>query len=647
MPLHANVYRYDRLNRIKGMDVYHGAPATDLSALANNNDYRTAYSYDPNGNLLTLERNAHGSNRDMDRFTYHYTAGTNQLEYVDDTQPAANWPDDLDDQNLDNYEYDLKGRLTKDALAGIGQYGIAWTLHDKVRSVTRETTSDLDELHFRYGPMGHRTVKEVRPRIGGNTTTEDQWTTTYYIHDAQGNPMAIYRRSYQPTQAGTYRDQLMADGLPVYGSARLGMNQRPSLYRPEFSTTGFDGLHFAGRSYTQMPSPWVADDHAARTLGLKAYELANHLGNVLTTVSDRRMAVPDAGNPSLLDSYLADVRSVSDYYPFGSLLPGRHENSSSSRYLFQGQEHDDEINGAVGTSYAFEYRIHNPLIGRMLSIDPLAAQYPWNSPYAFSENRVIDAIELEGLEAVRLADQEVKNGTLTILKVPGVFAVAHTYQNTTTASAVTQQGPNQTTVSESFWAKAVLWWDGKAPLLTSVRAIFSHTINPQSPYNWAIRQFQTMPTHSNGTKTRAYWGNVNVYTHIVGQAFAAALFGSDNARFVGDMHERIPAEAAKFNGDMNSAGWGIEYDGARDLINNEYGRALGIHIMADWQAQNCGPLDEGFSAFFLNRVHEYLINTFPDMAKYLRSDYPNDDANLAGFTARWQQAYRAYLNGEW
>lgn len=32
-------------------------------------------------------------------------------------------------------------------------------------------------------------------------------------------------------------------------------------------------------------------------------------------------------------------------------------------------------------------------------MDPLTAKYPWNSPYAFSENKLISAIELEGLEA--------------------------------------------------------------------------------------------------------------------------------------------------------------------------------------------------------------------------------------------------------
>ena len=45
--------------------------------------------------------------------------------------------------------------------------------------------------------------------------------------------------------------------------------------------------------------------------------------------------------------------------------------------------------------------MHDPRIGRFFARDPLFKEYPWNSPYAFSENRVIDAIELEGLEKVQ------------------------------------------------------------------------------------------------------------------------------------------------------------------------------------------------------------------------------------------------------
>jgi hypothetical protein len=42
--------------------------------------------------------------------------------------------------------------------------------------------------------------------------------------------------------------------------------------------------------------------------------------------------------------------------------------------------------------------MHDPRVGRFFAIDPLEMSYPWNSPYAFSENRVLDRIELEGLE---------------------------------------------------------------------------------------------------------------------------------------------------------------------------------------------------------------------------------------------------------
>lgn len=68
-------------------------------------------------------------------------------------------------------------------------------------------------------------------------------------------------------------------------------------------------------------------------------------------------------------------------------------------YSFQGQERDDEVKGA-GNSYNFENRMHDPRIGRFFAIDPLASEYPWNSVYAFSENVVINAVELEGLEKI-------------------------------------------------------------------------------------------------------------------------------------------------------------------------------------------------------------------------------------------------------
>ena len=80
------------------------------------------------------------------------------------------------------------------------------------------------------------------------------------------------------------------------------------------------------------------------------------------------------------------------------IQPGRsYDAGSGYRYGFNGKEKDDEIKGS-GNSYDYGFRMYDPRLGRFLSLDPLAPDYPHNSPYAFSENRVIDAIELEGLE---------------------------------------------------------------------------------------------------------------------------------------------------------------------------------------------------------------------------------------------------------
>jgi RHS repeat-associated protein len=140
-------------------------------------------------------------------------------------------------------------------------------------------------------------------------------------------------------------------------------------------------------------------------------ELANHLGNVLEVVTDRKLPV-ELGSSGTVDFYTADVVSYSDYYPYGMLMPNRHESAGDYRYGFQGQEMDDEIKGE-GNSINYTFRMHDPRVGRFFAVDPLAAKYPYYSPYAFSGNEVIQKVELEGLEP---ATPPVPDATAT----PGV-----------------------------------------------------------------------------------------------------------------------------------------------------------------------------------------------------------------------------------
>jgi RHS repeat-associated protein len=92
------------------------------------------------------------------------------------------------------------------------------------------------------------------------------------------------------------------------------------------------------------------------------------------------------------------------------LVPNRHQDSKECRYGFQGQEKDDEIRGGDGNSINYTFRMHDPRVGRFFAVDPLAPRYPHNSPYAFSENRVIDGIELEGLEYLPINNSNIPSG---------------------------------------------------------------------------------------------------------------------------------------------------------------------------------------------------------------------------------------------
>jgi len=141
----------------------------------------------------------------------------------------------------------------------------------------------------------------------------------------------------------------------------------------------------------------VFTDTYERLTGDKRYELSNHLGNVLSVVSDKK--IPNFTGSSL-NYFNADIIAYNDYYPFGMLLPGRHANTSDYRYGFQGQELDNEIKGERN-SINYKYRMHDPRMGRFFARDPLESNFPWNSPYAFSENDVIAHIELEGLEKAK------------------------------------------------------------------------------------------------------------------------------------------------------------------------------------------------------------------------------------------------------
>ncbi|NBC58125.1 MAG: LysM peptidoglycan-binding domain-containing protein [Bacteroidetes bacterium] len=95
---------------------------------------------------------------------------------------------------------------------------------------------------------------------------------------------------------------------------------------------------------------------------------------------------------------------MKDYYPYGMLLPGRNGSVDSYRYGFNGEENDNEVMGE-GNFQNYGMRMYDPRIGRFPSVDPLTKSYPMLSPYQFSSNTPIWAVDLDGLERLIYTDK--------------------------------------------------------------------------------------------------------------------------------------------------------------------------------------------------------------------------------------------------
>lgn len=290
-------YSYDQLNRIVKMRKHETAytPASGSTAAAFNianptDEYKEDVAYDANGNILSYVRNGAAAQPAMDALTYNYTPGKNRLDYVQDGVLATNYGEDIDNQNPGNYTYDNIGNLTKDNGEKIGT--IEWTVYGKIKKITK-ADAEGTVIEYEYDAAGNRIYKKVTK---GTTAV-----ATFYVRDAQGNTMALY------SQTGA--EPVKWNEQHLYGSSRLGIAD----------------LNIPVPAVVAVPVPGTVLEDGFE-YGKKFFELTNHLGNVLVTVSDKKVGMPDYTPQQPVppvDYFTPDVVTATDYYPFGMAMPGR------------------------------------------------------------------------------------------------------------------------------------------------------------------------------------------------------------------------------------------------------------------------------------------------------------------------------------
>jgi YD repeat-containing protein len=410
-------YKYDQLNRLVDMHAYNNldVAANSWQSGASDEMYRNTFKYDANGNIQKQWRKDYLEN-EIDSLTYrynrdaanHYYLKTNRLLSVKDNVSASTYDDDVDNQNLSTYPeyylYDELGNLKVDKQEEIDS--IKWSVYGKIKKIVRTTGSTKNNLKFDYDASGNRIAKHV-------LASDNTWLySDYYVRDAQGNTMSVYRYSVDPdlelasyTQGEKY----------IYGSSLLGT---------EITKT------------EMIDAPAMETENFLHLLGNKRYQLTNHLGNVLSVVNDNVLKIDDgeynaddvllSSTPDNIGDYhLPDVVSTSDYYPFGApmnertirkvYIKGANYATDPSdigiamangftqipnsieddgyRLGFNGQEKDNEISGN-GNSYTATYWEYDTRLGKRWNVDPVVK--PWMSPYAAFSNNPLIMVDPEG-----------------------------------------------------------------------------------------------------------------------------------------------------------------------------------------------------------------------------------------------------------
>ena len=395
---HSFAYRYDRLNRIvaaQGGEYiaggYSAVPETGVR-----------YEYDANGNLQELFRgltdplSAGGAT--IAELNYQYKPNTNRLLSVGDGVGG----------NLNRgYMYEKNGAVSRRTGPAQSIYTeLDWRHDGKIRSarVIDEAAGDalLSTSSYAYSATGDRIARDLPddPNVADLPTYKD-----FYVLGAGGERIATYKWEVGGNSPEGQYPKLQQSEIDLLGSSRVGvwrplddLARRDTFGLPNGGPVAYQPCLLAVPCAQDAPIsecfvPCPENPISVRTLrrGEKRYEMTNHLGNVLATVTDRKIGLDGDGN-GIADSYRASVSGAQDYYPFGAKIASRTV-SDNYRYGFNGKESDSEV-GYGWQDYGF--RLYEEEIGRFLSVDPRAGMYAGLTPYSFVNNSPLANIDMRG-----------------------------------------------------------------------------------------------------------------------------------------------------------------------------------------------------------------------------------------------------------
>ena len=375
-------YSYDGINRLKAG--YYQNPYNPSSR-----ENTESVDYDLNGNITRLYRTSVTENGNIptviDNLEYFYDNGNNQLTRVDDHA-----------QNLSGYEgggntigYDANGNMQNLADKGIGN--IKYNYLDLPNNINLQRNNienvNIDTKYNADGIKLSKTNTTIITGFVGFTTTKSVTDYLdgfqYFKTESIGNP------AFPGNPGGGGSESLMANSETSHALER----QAFSRYSPSDPVV-LEPLALQNPDLQFFPTAEGFYDYKKNQY---IYHYQDQIGNIRLSYGRN----PGTG--------LMEIVDQNDYYPFGMnhLKTGNAMFGAATYKNYKYQEQELQETGF----YSFKWRNYMPDLGRFFNIDPLSEVYAYQSHYNFSENRVTDAREIEGLEAELLNESSSESST--------------------------------------------------------------------------------------------------------------------------------------------------------------------------------------------------------------------------------------------
>ena len=293
-----------------------------------------------------------------------------------------------------NFTYDKLSRLTSaDYLENniIGtKFNTAYSYdkHGNILTLSRygNQTAAIDNLTFTY--QGNQLMRTddtgVNSTIPGSMDFKNGMNTSDdYAYDANGNLIKDFNKNIIDIQYNVLNlpsKITFGDGNSVSYMYAANGKKLQTVHKINGTTTTTD--YVGNMIYENGTLKRTLVDGAYYENDEYYFYLKDHLGN------NRVVAKQDGS-----------VIQTSDYYPYGMIF-AESTSTDAQPYKYNGKELDTK--GGLNL-YDYGARHYNPVIGRFMTMDPLAEKYYSWSPYAYCMNNPIKYIDPNGQDPKKLS----------------------------------------------------------------------------------------------------------------------------------------------------------------------------------------------------------------------------------------------------